>query len=75
MVPAYLEITFRGHRYVTVLKKIKGDIWLLEKELREYIERRVGKKIGSRVNELSGQIRYKGDYVTIVQDFLKAKGL
>lgn len=75
MVPAYLNTYFRGLRRVTKLRKIQGDIWLLERELRDCIEKRIGKKIATRVNELSGQIWIKGDYVTIVNDFLMEKGL
>lgn len=75
MVPVYLNTYFRGLRRVTKLRKIQGDIWLLETELRDCIEKRIGKKIATRVNELSGQIWIKGDYATIVQDFLMKKGL
>lgn len=75
MIPAYLNLYFRGQRKVTKLRKIQGDIWLLERELRECIEKRIGKKIATRVNELSGQIWFKGDYATIVTDFLIKKGL
>lgn len=75
MIPVYLHTYFRGLRRITKLRKIQGDIWLLERELRECIESRSGKKIATRVNELSGQIWVRGDYVTIVNEFLLKKGL
>ncbi|XP_037036867.1 probable 39S ribosomal protein L49, mitochondrial [Bradysia coprophila] len=75
MIPVYLEKFFRGQRHITKLQKIQGDIWMLERELSACIEARVGKKIATRVNELSGQIWMKGDYVTIVRDFVMKKGL
>lgn len=75
MMPVYLSRYYRGQRRITKLRRIQGDIWLLEKELRTCIESRIGKQIASRVNELSGQIRFKGDYVTIVQEYLMKKGL
>lgn len=75
MIPVYLNRFFRGTRRITELRKIQGDIWLLERELRDCIETRIGRKIASRVNELSGQITFKGDYVTIINDFLMKKGL
>lgn len=75
MVPVYLGTYFRGLRKITKLRKIQGDIWLLERELRESIETRIGRTIATRVNELSGQIWVKGDYVTIIRDFLLKKGL
>lgn len=75
MSPVYLETFFRGQRRITKLRRIQGDIWLLERELRECIEARIGRKIATKVNELSGQIWMKGDYVTIVKDFLAKRGL
>lgn len=75
MVPVYLSTYFRGERRITKLRKIQGDIWLLEEDLRLTIERRIGKKIATRVNELSGQIWFKGDYVTIISAYLMEKGL
>lgn len=75
MIPVYMVTYYRGMRRITRLRKIQGDIWLLERELRECIEKRIGKKIASRVNELSGQILFKGDCLTIIQEFLMKKGL
>ncbi|KAJ8956566.1 hypothetical protein NQ317_012638 [Molorchus minor] len=36
MIPVYLKISQRGIRRETIVKKIQGDIWLLEKELRTF---------------------------------------
>lgn len=74
MIPVYLSQTYRGTRHVTKLRKIEGDIWLLEAELKEMIEQKIGKKIATRINEMSGQIWFKGDYVTLLQDYLMTKG-
>lgn len=75
MIPVYLEITFRGQRRVTVVKHVQGDIWQLEKELREVVQAaRNGRLCATRVNEMSGQIRIHGDYVDEVREYLKAKG-
>lgn len=75
MIPVYLNTYFRGQRRITKLRKIQGDIWLLERELREVIEARIGKNIATRINELSGQIWFKGDFVNIIKDHLMKKGL
>lgn len=75
MIPVYLAITYRGQRRVTRLRRIEGDIWLLEDQLKKYIQQRIGKNIASRINELSGQIWFKGDYVNLVKEFLMEKGL
>ncbi|XP_075156191.1 mitochondrial ribosomal protein L49 [Haematobia irritans] len=75
MIPVYLETTFRGQRRVTVVKHVQGNIWQLEKELRNLVEKaRNGRKCATRVNEMSGQVRVHGDYVDIVREYLKTKG-
>ncbi|XP_059224027.1 large ribosomal subunit protein mL49 isoform X2 [Stomoxys calcitrans] len=75
MVPVYLETTFRGQRRVTVVRHVQGNLWQLEKEIREIVEKaRNGRKCATRVNEMSGQVRVHGDYVDIVREHLKAKG-
>ncbi|KAI8115409.1 putative 39S ribosomal protein L49, mitochondrial [Lucilia cuprina] len=75
MIPVYLEVTYRGQRRVTVVKHVQGNIWQLEKELRQLVEKaRDGKLCATRVNEMSGQVRIHGDYVDIVREYLKSKG-
>lgn len=74
MQPVYLKRSFRGMRRITYISKIQGDIWKLEKELKEYVEQQSGRSVGSRINELAGQIRFRGDYVSIVKRWLDAKG-
>lgn len=75
MYPVYLVITFRGQRRCTVVRQIEGDIWKLEAELHKMIEKRVGKKIYSQVNEMNRKIVFKGDYVTLVTKFFREQGL
>ncbi|XP_017466957.1 PREDICTED: probable 39S ribosomal protein L49, mitochondrial [Rhagoletis zephyria] len=75
MVPVYLQTSFRGQRRITVIRRIQGDIWELERELRVVVEKaRDGKLCASRVNEMSGQIHFHGDYVDVVREYLKEKG-
>ncbi|XP_068159753.1 large ribosomal subunit protein mL49 [Drosophila tropicalis] len=75
MVPVYLQTTFRGQRRLTVVRRIQGDIWALERDLRSVVEQaRNGKLCATRVNELSGQIYIHGDYVDVLREHLKAKG-
>ncbi|KAL1397078.1 hypothetical protein pipiens_010018 [Culex pipiens pipiens] len=74
MLPVYLRRSFRGQRIVTAVRRIDGDIWLLEAELRYLIEKKLNKQIITRVNEMNGQIEFKGDFVTIVESFLAEKG-
>lgn len=74
MVPVYLSITYRGTRRVTELQKIEGDIWALAEELRDFLEDYTDRKMAIRVQEFSGQIWIKGDYVNLIKDYLVDKG-
>lgn len=74
MQPVYLEIFHRGLRRATTVRKIQGDIWTLESELKEYIEKRVNKPIGIRTNELLGEIKFRGDYVNLVKAWMDERG-
>ncbi|XP_065093084.1 large ribosomal subunit protein mL49 [Ochlerotatus camptorhynchus] len=75
MLPVYLHRSFRGQRIITAVRRIDGDIWQLESELRYLVEKKLNKSIVTRVNEMNGQIELKGDFVTIVEEFLLEKGL
>lgn len=74
MLPIYLRKTYRGLRQVTILKRIDGDIWQLEKHLKSYIENSIGKKILTRVNEMTGQIHFRGEFVILLHEYLLKKG-
>ncbi|XP_031849251.1 mitochondrial ribosomal protein L49 [Nomia melanderi] len=74
MLPVYLEISFRGLRRITTIKKIQGDIWTLEAELKQYLETATNKIIGIRINELTGEIKLRGDYVSLVKEWMHSKG-
>lgn len=75
MLPVYLQRAFRGQRRITVIRRVEGDIWLLEAELRYLIEKQLNRPIITRVNEMTGQIAFKGDHVAVVEKFLLDKGL
>jgi large subunit ribosomal protein L49 len=75
MLPLYLCRTHRGQRRITKVRRIEGDIWALEADLRAVVEKRLQKRINTRVNEMSGQIELRGDFVTIVEEFLQKRGL
>ncbi|KAL9887139.1 mitochondrial ribosomal protein L49 isoform 1-T2 [Glossina fuscipes fuscipes] len=75
MLPVYLKQTFRGQRRVTVIRRIQGNLWELEREIRELVEKaRNGRVCATRVNEMSGQVQIHGDYVDIIREYLKSKG-
>lgn len=75
MVPVYLQIKFNGLSRRSILKNVEGDIWKLEKELHELIERKANRRVFSRINEMNRQIMFKGDYVMLIEKYLISKGL
>lgn len=74
MVPVYLKISFRGYRRQTIIRYIQGDIHALAEELRVFLEDYTGRKMAIRINEFSGQIWIKRDYVNLIKDYLVKKG-
>lgn len=72
-LPLYRRVA-NGNRRITELRRIRGDIWALEKELREFVGQRVGKQPLTQVNELSGTLRLKGHVDNEVRAWLLLKG-
>ena len=75
MVPVYLFRSHRGMQRLTVIRRIQGDIFLLEKELNDHVEKAVGRKIGAQINEPAGIIKFRGDFVSICKRYLDDKGM
>ncbi|XP_015179927.1 PREDICTED: probable 39S ribosomal protein L49, mitochondrial [Polistes dominula] len=74
MLPIYLARSFRGMRRITHVRKIQGDIWKLEEELKKHIEETKKRTVGSRVNEMVGEIKFRGDFVSCVKQWFLDKG-
>lgn len=74
MYPLYLKIQGRGQIKTTKLKRIQGDIWALHDDLKVYLEKRSKKYVHMQIQEVSGHINIKGDYVSIVEEWLQDKG-
>lgn len=73
-IPVYLMSTFRGHRKITKLKRVEGDIWALEADIKKMLETTLKKRIETRVNEVSGQIDFKGIHVDMISEYLMEQG-
>ncbi|XP_064359352.1 large ribosomal subunit protein mL49 isoform X2 [Dromaius novaehollandiae] len=72
-VPVYRDVT-NGNRELTVVRKIEGDIWALEGELRAFLAQRAGREPRTQVNELTGTLRVKGRFDGEVRAWLLQKG-
>lgn len=73
MLPVYLRIYQNGLRRHTFIKNIQGDIFLLEKELRQFLQKESFQPIRSQVHEFTGYIRINGDHVNACKYWLEKK--
>lgn len=73
-LPIYLNLTHRGCRKITIIRKIEGDIWLLNDEIKELLESERKRYVETRVHELARFIEVKGDYVNYLRDWAHSKG-
>lgn len=74
-LPIYLQVTYRGDRKISKIKKIEGDIWLLNDEIKHYLKDTHKRYIQTRVHELARTIEVKGDYVNDLREWAYSKGL
>ncbi|XP_022913332.1 large ribosomal subunit protein mL49 [Onthophagus taurus] len=75
MIPVYMKTSNRGMKRLTYVKKIQRDIWRLENELREFLQKENKNPIRSQVNELVGYICFHGDHVNAIKYYLMKKNL
>ncbi|XP_063625350.1 large ribosomal subunit protein mL49 [Cydia splendana] len=74
LLPIYLHATFKGGRKITAIKKIDGDIWQMNDEIKEFLEDKMKRYVETRVHELGRFIEVKGDYVNDLHDWAHSKG-
>lgn len=74
MQSVYLIRNPRGTKRITKITKIQGDIWALERDIKQHVEKRTGNKIASQIHEFAGVIKFKGDYVSRVKEWMDMKG-
>uniref|UniRef100_A0A3B3QMC4 Large ribosomal subunit protein mL49 n=1 Tax=Paramormyrops kingsleyae TaxID=1676925 RepID=A0A3B3QMC4_9TELE len=72
-VPVYTDLT-HGNRKTTLLRKIEGDIWALENDVKEYLVQLTGKIPLTQVNEVTMSIRIKGHFDKELKEWLLEKG-
>lgn len=74
MLPVYLKLAQRGIKRHTYVRKVQGDIFLLDKELREFLQKESFQPVRSQAHEFAGYIRIKGDFVNACKYWLEKKG-
>ncbi|XP_051973621.1 39S ribosomal protein L49, mitochondrial-like [Xyrauchen texanus] len=72
-VPVYSDIK-HGSQHSTLLRKVEGDIWALNKDVKEFLLGLTGRELPTQVNEVTGIIRIKGQFEKELKDWLVKKG-
>ncbi|XP_033733852.1 39S ribosomal protein L49, mitochondrial-like [Pecten maximus] len=75
MLPVYLIVKNGGTDRVTSIKKIEGNIWLFDEDLRNALEKMLDKRILTQINEVTRTVKLKGNYMREVGEFLVSQGL
>lgn len=73
-IPIYLNVTYRGIRKITKIKRIEGDIWLLNDEIKSYLKEKNKRYVETRVQEVGRFIEVKGDFVNDLLEWAHSKG-
>ncbi|XP_059044980.1 large ribosomal subunit protein mL49 [Achroia grisella] len=73
-LPIHLDISYRGMRKISIIKRIDGDIWLLNDEIKSYLKNKYNKHIQTRVHEMGRFIEIKKDYVNDIKGWAYSKG-
>uniref|UniRef100_A0A0N4Z0E5 Large ribosomal subunit protein mL49 n=1 Tax=Parastrongyloides trichosuri TaxID=131310 RepID=A0A0N4Z0E5_PARTI len=59
---------------IVALRHVSGDVFACEKDLKSYLEEKVGHPIATNVDEIKGIIKIKGADRSLVEKFLYEKG-
>ncbi|XP_029013220.1 mitochondrial ribosomal protein L49 [Betta splendens] len=72
-IPVYTDLT-HGNRKMTLIRKVEGDIWALEKDVKEYLKEVTGKELPTQVNEVTMTLKVKGHFDKELKEWLGGKG-
>ncbi|XP_060765196.1 mitochondrial ribosomal protein L49 [Neoarius graeffei] len=72
-IPVYSDIK-HGNQKNTVVRKVEGDIWALDKDIKEHLQQLMGREPPTKVNEVTRSIRIKGQFDTELKEWLLKLG-
>lgn len=72
-IPVYTDLT-SGSRKTTLVRKVEGNIWALEKDVKQYLKEVTGKELPTQVNEVTMTLRVKGHFDKELKEWLAQKG-
>lgn len=73
-IPIYLCLTHRGERKISMIKKIEGDIWLMNDLIKDHLAKVSNRYVETRVHELGKFIEVKGDFVNALKEWAYSHG-
>ncbi|KAM3824720.1 large ribosomal subunit protein mL49 [Vipera latastei] len=73
-VPVYKDTSHHGTRKITVIRKIEGDIWALENDVKSFLTELSGQTPATQVNENTCSIRVKGYFEEELKTWLMDRG-
>ncbi|AWP09121.1 putative 39S ribosomal protein L49 mitochondrial [Scophthalmus maximus] len=72
-IPVYSDLT-HGRRKTTLIRKVEGDIWALEKDVQQYLKNVTGRELPTQVNEVTMTLTVKGHFDKELKEWLASKG-
>ncbi|XP_026188689.1 large ribosomal subunit protein mL49 [Mastacembelus armatus] len=72
-IPVYTDLT-HGSRRTTLVRKVEGDIWALEKDVKQFLKEVTGQELPTQVNEVTMTLKVKGHFDKELKDWLVGKG-
>ncbi|KAG8192603.1 hypothetical protein JTE90_017170 [Oedothorax gibbosus] len=74
MLPVYENRVYKDRVLVTQVDTVKGDIWVFEQDLKQFLQKELGKKVETHVNEIACFVNVKGSHVELIKGWLYDKG-
>ncbi|KFM72357.1 39S ribosomal protein L49, mitochondrial, partial [Stegodyphus mimosarum] len=59
MLPVYSSRVYKDRVLVTQVRKILGDIWVFEYDMKNYLEEKLNEKVQSHVNEIACYVNFR----------------
>lgn len=72
-IPVYSDLT-KSSLKTTLIRKVEGDIWALEKDVKQYLKEVTGRELPTQVNEVTMTLKVKGHFDQELKDWLAGKG-
>ncbi|KAG7322754.1 hypothetical protein KOW79_014100 [Hemibagrus wyckioides] len=72
-IPVYSDIK-HGNQKNTIVRKVEGDIWALNKDMKEHLQQLTGREPPTKVNEVTMSIRVKGQFDMELKEWLLKLG-